>query len=173
MPNLEVLMIVFIAVTAIAVLIQACVLIGMAVAMKKATARVEALAQQLETRALPMIDTAQSMLTEYRPKLDLMVANVTETTTTVKAELERMRPGLEDVAMRAHLQALRVDDVMTQVLDRVSVAGDTVTQSVTRPLKQASGVIYAVATGIATLFGRGNYARAKKPSATPKDEWFI
>lgn len=173
MSNLQVLMIVFIAVTAVAVLIQACVLIGMAVAMKKATARMEALAKQLETRALPMMDTAQSMLTEYRPKLDLVIANIAETTTMVKAEVERVRPPLEDMLMRAHVQALRVDDVMTHVLDRVSGAGDVVSNTVTRPLKQASGVLHAVATGVAALFGRGNYARAKKPTATPKDEWFI
>ncbi len=171
--SLTVLLCVFIAVTAIAVVIQACVLIGMAVAMKKATARMEALAQQLETRALPLMDTAQSMLTEYRPKLDQVVATLAETTTTLRADMERMRPALEDLALRAHVQALRVDDVMTNTLDRVSVAGDAVSQVVVRPLRQASGVVYAVATGIATLFGRGNYARARKPSATPKDEWFI
>jgi hypothetical protein len=173
MPNLQVLLIIFIAVTAIAVLIQACVLIGMAVAMKKTTARMEALAKQLETRALPLMDTTQSMLAEYRPKLDLLISNVTETTTTVKRDLDRVQPALEDLAMRAHLQALRVDDLMTTTLDRVSGASDAVSQSVTRPLRQATGVIFAVATGIATLFGRGNYARARKPSATPKDDWFI
>lgn len=173
MPNMEILLIVFIVVTAVAVVIQACILIGMFVVVRKSTARMEALAAQMQSRAVPIMESTQSMMTEYRPKLDLLVANVTEISTTAKAEVNRLQPVVQEAVQRARAQAARVDGILTGTLDRLENAGDVVSETVSRPVKRATGMAYAVATGLATLFGRGNYAKAKKPAATPKEEMFI
>jgi MFS superfamily sulfate permease-like transporter len=173
MSHMEILLTVFIVVTAVAVVIQAGILIGMFVAIKKSMARMEALATQVQTRALPVMDTAQSMINEYRPKLDLVLDNLTGASTAVKQEIDRLQQPLQEMVERIQLQAVRVDDLLTKTLDRVEGAGEVVSETVSRPVKRATGVAYAVATGVATLFNRGNYARAKKPAATPKDEMFI
>ena len=173
MANMQILLIVFIVVTAVAVVIQAGILIGMFVAIKKSTARMEALAAQMQSRALPLMEATQNLITECRPKLDLLVNNVSEISSTAKSEVERLQPVLQEAVQRARVQAARVDEIMTTTLDRVENAGDVVSETVSRPVKRATGLVYAVATGMATLFGRGNYAKAKKPAATPKEEMFI
>ena len=65
MPTLETLLIVFIAVTALAVVIQMVTLIALYGAVRKSASRMEGLsqfAQQLETRMLPTVELAQNML---------------------------------------------------------------------------------------------------------------
>ena len=51
---------VFIIVTAVAVVIQAGILIGLFFAVRKTSKRVESLATDVQTKALPTIETAQS-----------------------------------------------------------------------------------------------------------------
>ena len=52
---------VFIIVTAVAVVIQAGILVGLFVAVRKTSKRVESLATDVQTKALPTIETAQSL----------------------------------------------------------------------------------------------------------------
>jgi hypothetical protein len=89
MSTLETLMIVFIAVTALAVVIQMAILIALYICVRKSLLRMEALAQQLAARTMPALEIVQNMLPEYRPKLDAVVNNLAATTSTVKQEVER------------------------------------------------------------------------------------
>src|SRR4030088_1983472 len=53
---------VFIALTAVAVVVQAGILVALYLAVRKSAARMEALATEVTTKALPTLETAQSML---------------------------------------------------------------------------------------------------------------
>ena len=64
MSNLETLMVVFIIVTSVAVVIQMGVLVALYLSVKKSSARMESLATQVETRAVPTLDMAQQILRE-------------------------------------------------------------------------------------------------------------
>ncbi len=61
---------IFVGVTAAAVVIQAGILVALFVAVKKSSSRMEALATEVKTKVMPTVDTAQSMLVEWRPKID-------------------------------------------------------------------------------------------------------
>ena len=58
----------FIALTGAAVVLQAGLLAAMYLAMRKTSTRMEALAEEVKTKALPTLETTQSMLAEIRPK---------------------------------------------------------------------------------------------------------
>jgi len=60
---------VFVALTGAAVVLQAGILAALYVTMRKSSARMEALAVELKTKALPALETAQEILIELRPKL--------------------------------------------------------------------------------------------------------
>ena len=77
---------IFVGVTAAAVVIQAGILVALFVAVKKSTSRMEALATEVKTKVMPTVDTAQSMLVEWRPKIDNIASNVSETTTVVRGQ---------------------------------------------------------------------------------------
>ncbi|MFB3812557.1 MAG: hypothetical protein ACE14L_00475 [Terriglobales bacterium] len=173
MSTQETLMIVFIAVTSVAVVIQMGVMVALYAAVKKSSARMEAVASQLQTRALPTLDMAQGMLQDYRPKVDTILANVEETSTIVRQQAKNIDIQLGELLDRSRMHLARVDEIMTRTLDRVEGATDLVHQSMMSPIRQATGVLQGVTTGLATLFGRGPYARAKRGAGTPREDLFI
>jgi hypothetical protein len=173
MSNLETLMIVFIIVTAVAVVVQMGVLLALYANVKRSSSRMESLASQLESRAVPTLEMAQNMLQEYRPKVDTILQNLAETSTTVKQEIVRLDASLTDVVDRTRLQVIRVDELFSRTLDRVEEATELVHHSVLSPVRQATGVLQGITMGLATLFNKGPYARTKHSTGVPKEDMFI
>jgi methyl-accepting chemotaxis protein len=172
MENLNV----FVALTGIAVLLQAVILAALYFAMRKSSARMEALAVEVKTKALPSLETAQAILTELRPKLTVIADNLTETTHSVRSQVERMDATVNDVVDRARLQIIRGDELLTRTLDRVEETSDIVHNTVVSPVRQFAGLIQGVTAGIEFLLGNrgrrnGGSREARRP--VPQDEMFI
>ena len=166
----------FIALTGAAVILQAGLLAAMYLAMRKSSARLEALALEVKTKALPTLETAQAMLVDLRPKLTVIADNLTETTHSVRSQVERLDATVNDVVDRARLQIIRGDELLTRTLDRVEETSDMVHQTVVSPVRQFSGLIQGVTAGIEFLLGgrgrkNGNGRDARRP--VPQDEMFI
>jgi methyl-accepting chemotaxis protein len=173
---MENLTMVFIAVTSAAVLLQAGILAALYLAMRKSSARMEALAVEVKTKALPALETAQSILTELRPKLTVIADNLTETTHSVRSQVERVDATVSDAVDRARLQVIRTDELLSRTLDRVEETSDMVHQTVVSPVRQFSGLIQGVTAGIEFLLGgrgrrSGGSREARRP--VPQDEMFI
>jgi esterase/lipase len=157
MSTLETLMIVFVAVTAVAIVIQMIVLIAVYFAIRKSSARMEALAQlaqQVQLRLVPTVEMAQNLLQEYRPKLDLVVNNLAETSTLIRKDVERLDGSVAAASERIHALSVRIDALVAHTLDRVEEATELVGQSVVSPVRQAAAVLQGVTTGVAAFFNR-------------------
>lgn len=165
---------VFIALTAIAVLLQAGVLLAMYLAMRKSTERMEALASEVKTKVLPTVEEAQQMLTEMRPKVSTIVANAEHATTALRSQLERIDATVNDVVDRARLQIIRGDELLTRTMDRVEHTSEVVHKTVVSPVRQISGLMQGITVGLEYFFGRGRKnggSRERRP--VPQDEMFI
>ncbi len=165
------LLIAFIAITAAAVVIQAGMLIGMYLATRKTSARVEALAGEVRTKVLPTVEIAQSMLTDLRPKIETMVANVSESSAMVRAQVERLDATFSDVLDRTRLQVIRADELVGRTLDRVEQTTDMVHNTVVSPIRQASGLVQGLTAGLEFFFSGRRRQRNGRPVA--QDEMFI
>jgi hypothetical protein len=132
---------IFIAITGAAVLLQACLLAAMYLAMRKSGARMEAIATEVKSKALPALETAQSILTEIRPKLQIVADNLQDSTTLMLAQVERIDATVSDVVDRSRLQVIRADELLTRTLDRVEKTSDMVHTTVVSPIRQVSGVV--------------------------------
>jgi hypothetical protein len=166
----------FIALTGAAVLLQAGVLVAMYLAMRKSSARVEAIAEEVKSKAVPALELAQSVLGELRPKLAVIADNLMETTISVRSQVERMDATVSDAVDRARLQVIRADELLTRTIDRVEETSEMVHKTVISPVRQFSGLIQGVTTGIEFLMGgrgrrNGGGREARRP--VPQDEMFI
>ncbi|MBZ5703741.1 MAG: hypothetical protein LAN63_00130 [Acidobacteriia bacterium] len=168
---MENLLTISIAVTATAVLIQAFILIAMYLAMRKTSARMEALATEVKTKVVPTAELAHAMLTELRPKIETAVSNVSETTTMVRSQMERLDATVSDVIDRARLQIIRGDELLTRTIDRVEETTDMVHKTVVSPVRQLSGLLQGVTAGLEFLFGTRR--RRRNGVGVPQDEMFI
>ena len=166
----------FILLTGIAVLLQAGVLLAMYVAMRKSSARMEAIAMEVKTKVLPTVEQAQTMLTDLRPRLQVIAANIEETTSTVRSQVQRMDATVNDVVDRARLQVIRADELLSRTLDRVEETSDMVHKTVISPVRQLSGLMQGITVALEFLLsgrGRRNGGRRDDRQPVPQDEMFI
>jgi methyl-accepting chemotaxis protein len=166
----------FIALTGAAVLLQAGMLVALYLSVRKSSVRMEALAVEVKTKALPAIETAQAILAELRPKLTVIADNLTETTHSVRSQVERLDATVDDVVDRARLQIIRTDELLSRTLDRVEETSEMVQRTVVSPVRQFSGLIQGVTAGIEFLLGnrgRRNGGSRESRRPVPQDEMFI
>jgi hypothetical protein len=167
---------IFIGVTALAVILQAGLLLGMYLAMRKTSTRLESLAEEVKTKALPTIDSAQSLLADIRPKLAVIADNLAETTSIVRGQVQRVDATVTDVVDRARLQVIRADDLLSRTLDRVEATSEIVHKTVVSPVRHVSGLVRGVTAGIEFLVagrGRKNGGSPDPRRPVPQDEMFI
>jgi len=166
---------VFVAITGLAVLLQALILAGMYFAMRKSSERIEAIAAEIKTKVLPTVEQAQAMLTQVRPKVEIVAENLQESTTIVRAQLQRLDATVNDVVDRTRLQVIRADELLSRTLDRVEQTSDMVHSTVVSPIRQLSGLMQGITVGLEFLFsGRGRRnggSESRRP--VPQDEMFI
>src|SRR5579863_7955353 len=165
------LLIAFIAVTAAAVVVQAGILIGMYLATRKTSAKVESLAMEIKEKVLPTVDLVKSTLTDIQPKVETLVTNASESSNVVRAQLQRLDATLNDVIDRTRLQVIRVDELVGRTLDRVEETTDIVHRTVVSPVRQVSGVIQGITAGVEFFMSGRRRRRDGVPAA--QDEMFI
>src|SRR5260370_17994690 len=98
---------IFIAVTTFAVVVQAGILVGLYLAVRNSTARMEALATEGKSRVLPTVETAQNLMVELRPKIDVISNNLPESSDLRRNQLGRLDATAPAVPDRPRLQSLR------------------------------------------------------------------
>lgn len=160
---------IFVAVTAAAVVLQAFILVAMYLAMRKTSAKVESLADEVRTKVLPTVELAHSMIVELRPKIESAVSNTSETAAMVKAQMQRLDATITDVVDRARLQVIRADELVTRTMDRVEDATEVVHKTVVSPVRQLSGLMQGVTAALEFLMA----GKRRRSEPVPQDEMFI
>jgi methyl-accepting chemotaxis protein len=164
------LLITFIALTAFAVLLQAAMLAGMYFSMRKTSAKVEQLADEVKTKVLPTAELAHSMMSELRPKIATVVENVSVSTTMLRTQMERVDATLTDIVDRTRLQVIRADEFVNTTMDKLEETREVVQKTVVSPVKQLSGLMRGVGAGFEAFFSR---RRGRNSVSAPQDEMFI
>ena len=163
---------IFIALTAVAVVIQAGILMALSLSVRKTTARMEAIATEVTSKALPTLETAHNMLVDLRPKLETLAENAAESTTILRVQLGRLDATLSDVLDRTRLQVIRADELLNRTMDKVEDASEVVHKTVVSPLKHVSGLVNAISTGVEVLLGQKRRP-GRNGMGVPQDEMFI
>jgi hypothetical protein len=155
-----------------AVVIQAGILVALYVAVRKSTAKMEALATEVTSKTLPTIETVQNMLVELRPKIDVMTVNLSESSTLVRNQLGRIDATLTDALDRTRLQIIRADELLNRTMDKVEETSEVVHKTVISPLRQVNGLMAAISTGVDVFLGQKRRHR-KNGAGVQQDEMFI
>lgn len=171
MENRDLILTIFVAVTAVAVVIQMAILLALYLSVKKTSERVNGLADRLETQAMPMIESARTLVLDSRPKIENMIQSLSSSAQIVKSQIERLDVTITDVVDRTRLQVIRADELVTRTMDRVEETTDMVHHTVMSPVRQLSAVMTGVMAGIGNYVGGRKVERTRR--AVPNDEMFI
>jgi len=160
----------FVIVTAFAVVLQMLILAGMFLAVRKTSAKMESLAEDVKTKVLPTAELAHSMMAELRPKIETLVDNVSVSTSMMRTQLERIDATLTDIVDRTRLQVIRADEFVTNTMDKLEETREAVQRTVISPVRHISGLMHGVTVGLETLFSR---QKGRAAANLPRDEMFI
>jgi hypothetical protein len=153
--------------------IQAGILVALFLAVRKSSARMETLAAEVKTKAIPTIESAHAFLIDVKPKVDVIVDNVTSTTGMVRSQMQRLDATVTDVVDRTRLQVIRADELLSRTLDKVEHTTEIVQHTVVSPIRQVSGLVQGVTAGMQYFFGRRRNRRGRESMSVPQDELFI
>jgi len=167
---------IFVALTGIAVLLQAGVLVAIFVVLRQTSSRLESLAGEVKTKVIPTVEQAQTILTDVRPRLQSITEDVQASASTMRGQIERIDAAVNDVVDRTRLQVIRADELLSRTLDRVEHTSEVVHRTVVSPVRQVSGLMQGITAGIEYFFssrGRANGDRRTERRPVPQDEMFI
>jgi methyl-accepting chemotaxis protein len=164
----QTLLLVFTAVVAVSLLLQAGSMVAMLLGARKAQKKVAALVDDVRLHALPVIMSSREVIHELLPKMRTIVDNLEATSTTLRAKTDQLGGVVEDVAHRAQAQAVRVDDLVKGTLDQITYAAHAVEAGISMPVRQVSGIINGLRAGVEVLWKKtpGNHL-------DPEDDLFV
>ena len=155
-----------------AIVIQIALLAAVLSAVKKSTARMESLADEIQKRAIPTLDQAQQLITTSRPRIEEIIANAAESSATLKTQIDRLDNTVSDIVDRTRLHIIRADNLVGRTMDRVEQTTELVHTTVISPIRHISGIVQGLTAGLTALLGRTGKPGGSTGSQQ-QDEMFI
>ena len=160
------LLTIFVALAALAMLIQAGMLIGMFIAVRK-----------LQEKVTPIIPEVQGVIAVTRRIVENVEKHVEKIGNTsgaildvTKQQLAKVDELITDASTRAKVQMERAEMVLDDSMTRVQHTVSTVQSGVLRPIREVHGILSGVRTAISHL---GRSRRPTVDHATSDEEMFI
>lgn len=147
----QTLLVIFIAVAAVSILMQAGFTVAMFFGVRKTQKKLMDLADDVRLHALPAIIASRDVIQDITPKLRTITDNLTAISTTVRAKTDKVGGLVGDVTDRAQAQATRVDGMVKGTLDHLTSAVQALEHGVAVPVRHVSGILNGLRAGVDVL----------------------
>ncbi len=141
MNNQTTLLLIFVGLTALALLTQAIVMLVAFLVIRKLIKSLMADVTELRSKAMPMLEKSRQTLDKVAPKIESVAADVAELAHIVKAQSVEFQVMASEILGRVHRQTDRVDDMFTDMLNNVERASIVVVDSVAKPVRRMSSLL--------------------------------
>jgi hypothetical protein len=171
--NLLIVMTVFVAVAAIALVIQAGMLIGIYKSSRAMQAKVEILAPKIEAlvpKIEALADTSREAVDEGRVKIAEITGKTNEILDITRRQLERVEDLLENASTRALVQLDRAEMVVDDAMNRAQETVVIVHEGIMKPIREINAVAAGLKAALQYFFRGG---RPNPDQITGDDEMFI
>jgi hypothetical protein len=182
--NNDTVLIFFVAMAGVAFLVQAVVAIALYVSMRRATTSLREQIDDLRGSIVPVFQASRQIIERIAPRIEPLTNDISRIAANVKiasgdmveiaeklkAEADAVQASAAEVMERVRLQTLRVDGMVTGVLDAADRAGDMMHRAVTAPVRQISGVLAAVKAIVDVLRAPGAAPRSDHSEANRSEQ---
>ena len=170
--NNETLLIAFVGLTALALLVQATILVAIFFAAKKTIGKLLQDSEEYRDTLLPFLTASRDILTKVGPKIEPIAEDVVKTVASVRVisgdvadftvkmrgQVANVETTTADVLDKVKVQTARIDGMVTQTLDAADRMGGYIEQTVSAPVRKVSGILAAAKAIVESL-------RSTKPAA--------
>lgn len=163
----ETVLTIFIIIAAAAIVLQAFSMFGLYMAMRKIKGEVADLRADINRRIDPLAESLTEIVGNSRDPLRSITADLAEVARVLRERTGSVDEVLDDLLDRFRLQVIRVDQTITDVLEKVDKTTTTVQRNIIGPVSEASAVLKGVQAGLDFFLSR---RRASRTSDVPQDE---
>src|SRR5437762_9516165 len=160
--GLEGLLTLFVAMTAVAIVVQAGVLVGIYIMSKRLAEQVERFMKETRELMVPVRSIAENLRTAS--------ANLVEIGLSARDQFRRVEAMVTDTGEALHVQLERFDRVSQNVVDRINETAEIVQDSVVKPAREVAAVAKGLSRGFGAFFFRN---RSTVDQARQDEELFI
>jgi uncharacterized protein YoxC len=160
MPNLdnETILLAFVAVTGLAVLLQAIILLAIFITLRKAIRSAREESDKLRSSLMPIIyetrdilASTQGFLGRIAPRLEAAADDLAEIMHGVRAQSVELQSSAQEILERVRVQSERLDKMFSGLLDTAGNAGEFVVETIGAPVRQVSRVLRAAKAIVESL----------------------
>jgi len=175
MPNLDnqTIQLALVSAVALAMLIQAIVLLAALVALRKLAKSIREEMEDLRSAVMPVIENTRNLLVRVTPRIEQTTADLAVLTRTLRNQVADVQAASDEIIGRARLQASRVDNMLSNVLDAVDRAGTFMANTVTKPMRQLSALLASAKAVIESLRSTDGATRAQANRASGDNDLFV
>jgi len=156
---------ILIALVAVAILIQAGVLFGIFMAVR----RMKALAENFQRRAMPIVEQGRELAVDLAPKIRQVSTHVLETSVLVREQAQEIAKTVALANEKARVQIEHADELVRDTVAKVERTSAAVESGVMTPVRKVQGVIQGVQAAVSTLRG----AAPREPRTYGDGEDFV
>jgi uncharacterized protein YoxC len=152
MNNNETLwLMIFVGLTAVALLGQFLVMVVAYFTVRKTISNVQGEIGEIRSTVMPMLNRSKDLLEKVAPKVESVAADVADMAQSAREQTAHIRYTADEILARVYRQTSRVDNMMTSVADGMEHAGNVMADSVTKPVRQVSAILAAAKAFLGVL----------------------
>ena len=161
----------FVIIAALAILLQAIIMLGLYVEFKKASERTTSILRDLDSRVSPILLRVNRILDDSEDRISSIVGDAAEVTRIARGQAQKVDRVFTDSIDRLRVQVGRADTILTGALEVIEDTGTRVRRTMQGPVMQVSAVLKGIKVGLDFIRGQ---QRPRSSDVSPvDDELFI
>ena len=158
-----------VAVVALAILIQAIVLLAAFIALRKLAKSLREEVDDIRSSVMPVIENARDLFTRLAPKVEKTTDDLAALTHALRNQTADIQTAANDILERTRRQASRIDSMLSSLLDAVDRASVFMADTVAKPMRQLSAVLASAKAVIESLRNSETAARGANHARGDQD----
>ena len=162
----------FVVVTALAVVLQAVILVALFVQLRRTAARVEETVGDLNNKLSPVLARVQLLVDEVSPRITGIVVDASELTRLARSQAQKVDRILSETLERLRLQLIHIDQILTGAVETIEETGSRLKQTVWGPVVRATALVRGVQAGLEMFrtFRQKRDSSGRGPVESPSEQ---
>lgn len=161
----------FVVVAAIALCIQAGVLVALFLMIRRAVTQIQDVLQGLAKLVTPVLETAAAILADSREPIQRVTTNLGEMSRLIANRAQGLDALVEETTERIRQQLIRVDQLIGVLIEKIESTAGVIQRGIMAPILELSAIGKGVRSGLEFFMSRRR--SGAKTQSTQDEELFI
>jgi signal transduction histidine kinase len=171
-PDTQTLELVLFFLIALAMLVQAGVLLATFLAMRKAAQSMNEKIDDVRSHVMPLIETTRNIVTKLAPRIESASDDMATIAHTLRVQSANLQTAADEILERARSQAGRLDTMLSSLFDAVDRTGEFMADCINKPIRQFSALLASARAAIES-FRTSVPPSGSQTNHTPGKDMFV